>query len=297
MLYNRIRFFLEVADTLNFTTAANNLFVTQQAVTKQISALEEELGVPLFIRSTRSVRLTPAGQVLRDDFIEINRQIEASVRKVKRMNRESRSQVSVGIYAHFSKQHIIIPLVSRLIALYPEIFFDLKLLNFEDIRHQLLDHKLDFCIHTTNDWALWPNTRSDVLQTHHFMIVCAKSHPIATNPDFTLDDLKNYPLLFHQRGQFLPTTEEWAKKIKHSKVIQCPDIPTTLIRLLNGQGFSLMTRVFDGFESDQLFFYPLPFPEAHAEIVCIRPENTDPVIEEMCAVLRKEFPNLCTLPQ
>ena len=53
--------FVEVANCLSFTTAAKNLYISQQAVSKQIDALEEELGFPLFYRTTRQVVLTPAG--------------------------------------------------------------------------------------------------------------------------------------------------------------------------------------------------------------------------------------------
>ena len=62
MLYKQIRCFLEVANCLSFTAAAKNLFMSQQAVTKQVAALEQELGFRLFHRSTRSVSLTPAGE-------------------------------------------------------------------------------------------------------------------------------------------------------------------------------------------------------------------------------------------
>ena len=63
MLYKQMCCFLEVANVLSFTTAAHNLYMSQQAVTKQIAALERELGFKLFNRSTRSVALTPAGRM------------------------------------------------------------------------------------------------------------------------------------------------------------------------------------------------------------------------------------------
>ena len=58
----KIRVFLSLANTLNFTETANQLFITQQAVSKHISQLEDDLGFRLFIRSTHNVRLTAAGE-------------------------------------------------------------------------------------------------------------------------------------------------------------------------------------------------------------------------------------------
>ena len=63
MLYKQIRCFLEVANCLSFTAAAKNLFMSQQAVTKQIAALEQELGFPIFERTSAGMELTPAGSV------------------------------------------------------------------------------------------------------------------------------------------------------------------------------------------------------------------------------------------
>ena len=64
MLYQRIRCFLEVAACLSFSTAARNLYISQQAVTRQIAALEEEIGRPLFINTKNHLSLTEYGAYL-----------------------------------------------------------------------------------------------------------------------------------------------------------------------------------------------------------------------------------------
>lgn len=68
---SQIQCFLTIADTLNFARAAEQLHITQPAVTQQLHALEKELGVRLFHRSTHSVRLTDEGMLFLPDARQI----------------------------------------------------------------------------------------------------------------------------------------------------------------------------------------------------------------------------------
>ena len=63
LLDNKIKCFLTLAETLNYTKAAKQLFMSQQAVSRCVSALENELQTLLFVRTTRSVELTPIGRM------------------------------------------------------------------------------------------------------------------------------------------------------------------------------------------------------------------------------------------
>src|SRR3954467_5872315 len=65
MELRHLRYFDAVAETLNFTRAAERLHVTQSTLSHQIKQLEEELGTPLFDRSGKHVRMTEAGEILR----------------------------------------------------------------------------------------------------------------------------------------------------------------------------------------------------------------------------------------
>ena len=58
----KVNSFLLLAEELNFSRAAQKLYISQQALSAQISALENDLGFPLFVRTTKSVRLTEAGE-------------------------------------------------------------------------------------------------------------------------------------------------------------------------------------------------------------------------------------------
>lgn len=82
-MQKRVIYFLTIANCLSFSKAAKQLFISQQALTRQIALLEEELGVKLFVRSTRSVRLTEAGKICRDEFTRISQDMANAVNRIR----------------------------------------------------------------------------------------------------------------------------------------------------------------------------------------------------------------------
>ncbi len=80
----RLRVFMTLAETKNFTRAAERLFVSHSTVSRSLSALEEELGVRLFDRDNHVVGLTAAGEKLREraqELLDLADEIEAEVQK------------------------------------------------------------------------------------------------------------------------------------------------------------------------------------------------------------------------
>lgn len=91
-----LRPFLAVADALHFGRAAATLRIAQPALSQQIKRLERELGVELFVRTSRSVALTPAGEVLRDRARALLAQGEKDAEEVVRVARGEQGRLDVG---------------------------------------------------------------------------------------------------------------------------------------------------------------------------------------------------------
>lgn len=99
------RAFLAVARHLNFRAAADELALTQSAVSRQIQALEDEVGVPLFLRHTRAVELTSAGAQLQRAVAPALERIDASVRLVRQT--AGRKSVAITTWASFASMWLI----------------------------------------------------------------------------------------------------------------------------------------------------------------------------------------------
>lgn len=119
-----------VARHLNFRAAAEELVLTQSAVSRQIQALEEDVGVPLFLRHTRAVELTRAGAQLLGAVVPSLERIDASVRLIRRT--AGRKSVAITTWASFASMWLI-PRLEAFQRAYPDI----------DIRIDATDHTVD----------------------------------------------------------------------------------------------------------------------------------------------------------
>ena len=99
------RAFLAVARHLNFRAAADELALTQSAVSRQIQALEDEVGVPLFLRHTRAVELTSAGAQLQRSVLPALERVDAAVRLVRQT--AGRKSVAITTWASFASTWLI----------------------------------------------------------------------------------------------------------------------------------------------------------------------------------------------
>ena len=93
----QLRAFVAVAEELNFTRAAERLFLGQQAVSKSVRQLERELGVPLLERTTREVRLTPAGAALLEDGRAALRDADAAFARARTVGGAVEGTVRIGV--------------------------------------------------------------------------------------------------------------------------------------------------------------------------------------------------------
>lgn len=100
-----VRAFEAVARLLNFRAAAEEMHLTQSAVSRQIKALEEEIGVQLFVRGTRHVELTGAGQVLLRGLVPALQRIDGAVRELRLS--QSRRTVRLTTYASFASMWLL----------------------------------------------------------------------------------------------------------------------------------------------------------------------------------------------
>ena len=95
----QLRYFIAVARERNFTRAAEQLHMAQPPLSRQIQQLEDELGVPLIVRSSRPLRLTDAGRLFHEQALQILGRVEQMESATRRFGRNERSVLSIGFVA------------------------------------------------------------------------------------------------------------------------------------------------------------------------------------------------------
>jgi LysR family glycine cleavage system transcriptional activator len=135
-----LRAFETVARTLNFGAAAEELHVTQSAVSRQIKGLEDELGAQLFQRGTRHVQITPDGQTLLRAVEPFLAKLDTSVQHIRRSR--SRQRVSVTTFASFGSLWLL-PRIEAFQRSHPDI--DIRV-SAHDAIEDLEDPELDLAL-------------------------------------------------------------------------------------------------------------------------------------------------------
>ena len=299
MFSKHIPFFLEAAQCLNFTEAAKRMYVTQQAMTWHISALEKELNLTLFVRSTRAVQLTPVGIYLRDQFSRVSDEMSVIVERAKKMSTAQISSLRIGFYHGLSRQKIVLPCLAALRQQCPNTFFDVQVLDLPELRNRLLDGKIDLGITMSDAATSWPGVRTALLRSYPFGVYLAKDHPLLES-GFSWEKLCTISYLTTERPGMRfedgrrQTRPVWLQKLPSRDTLFLPDLDTLMVYVESRRGFTCLTenlQVLDG--NSCLRRFELPAPGGFSQMICAYPENTqNPLAQPMAAmcnrVLEKE---------
>lgn len=185
----QIACFLAVSEHLNFTKAAEQLHITHPAVSQQIQSLEKELGVRLFQRTTRSVRLTEEGKM----FVNDARQLMAlSSRAKKRFQDTSYKEIeilSLGCY-NYPCIFLLVDTLKKLHTERPELHPRLQVIPFQHIHRMLEEGDLDAIIGFKETAASIISASYKEIAKVPMVCICSCRHPLANEKSVSLDDLK-----------------------------------------------------------------------------------------------------------
>ncbi|MDF2788377.1 MAG: LysR family transcriptional regulator, partial [Neobacillus sp.] len=125
----QINYFIELGKTLNFTKTAQNLYVSQPAVSKQILSLEKEFGVQLFERTNKDVYLTPEGKVFYDFFLDTSIRFQRTVKEVSKLSTTNKKNITVGLLEAWDISKHLQNITKSISSQYPNISLEFVCYN------------------------------------------------------------------------------------------------------------------------------------------------------------------------
>ena len=191
----QIHYFLTTASCLSFTQAADLLYITQPALSRQITAIEKELNLQLFVRTSRTVKLTPAGHVLFEELQHVYNDYNLAVERAHNAQRGLTGRLSIGALDGTRVDDLLPPVIAQFSREYPCVELSLSYHSFNSLASLLYDGGLDLAFTLFFDIKDRYMLRFQILERGRDHIALLRTHPLAKRDSIHLRDLKNEPFI------------------------------------------------------------------------------------------------------
>ncbi|MFJ1876287.1 LysR family transcriptional regulator [Streptomyces chartreusis] len=189
-----LRYFVAVAEELHFTRAAERLYVSQPALSKQVRALERHLGVELFRRDPQGVTLTEAGAALLPHARRVLDAWSEGSAALQAARVAARSTLVVGMSTSPGRGGLLPAIRSRFTAAHPDTVLCLRQVSWEDPTAGLADGDADIAF----VWLPLPDAERygwTVVAEEPRLVALPQTHPLASRPEIDFADLMDEPFL------------------------------------------------------------------------------------------------------
>lgn len=197
MELRQLKYFITSADTLNFTEAARQCFITQSTLSQQIKQLETELGVQLFERIGKRVFLTETGR----DFLPYARQTvayaEYGVQRIKDMEELRTGRLCIG--TTFGLSALITDAIAHFSEQYPEVHLEVMFLKQDELIEAVRERKVDFAL-TFEMMEKDDLLTEQPVRTYHLCAIVSDQNPLAQQATVSLRQLADYDICTPARG-------------------------------------------------------------------------------------------------
>jgi DNA-binding transcriptional LysR family regulator len=260
MELRHLRYFLAVAEELNFTRAARRLHIAQPPLTQQIKALEAEMGVTLFDRSAYRIELTAAGRAFAAEVGRILGDVRNAVLVAKRAARSAAGQVRVGFTGSASFNPLVMSAFRAFRSDYPGVTVSLEESQSTELAVALREGRIDVAFVrpplTGEGIAVHP------LEEEEMVVAMARGHRLSRRKSVLLRELESETFILYPRAVrpgladtvvaaceqagFVPKVEQYA-----------PQLSSTINLVAASLGISIVPRSMQGLQPQAVAYLPL----------------------------------------
>ena len=188
-----LKAFITVANSGSFSESAEQLHLTQSAISKRIAQLEQQIGKKLFDRIARQVTLTEAGAELLPRALRIIQEYEHALQAINDLSGEASGTLRLAISHHLGL-HRLPTVLKQFAQKYPKVTLDIEFMDSEKAYEQVLHGQSEVAI-ITLALESHHNIHSQKIWNDPLRFICAQDHPLATLTKPELKDLAEYPII------------------------------------------------------------------------------------------------------
>ena len=261
--FQQLHTFFAVAETLNLSAAANNLYISQPALSKTISRLENTLGMRLFNRHSKGLTLTESGAYLYAELKNPYLKIASAIETAQHMYHGAKRQLRIGYPSSFDCNEdfdIVRETVEKFRRLHPDIDVVEVLYEFVPLRNALNYSEVDIIIGQMVLSGQLEGISLKKISPFHMYIAMSAEHPLAASESIDLSMLENET--FHEVFCYTATEDE-QKHLKDAwgfspKVKYVPNLLTLMRALSQQKGISCCGKITGVANASELKYIPLP---------------------------------------
>lgn len=246
MSIHRLPVFIAAARNLNFTKAAEELCISQTAISQQIKQLEQELGFELFIRSKRGVQLTPAGEAFYRHCEKISIQYNNAIALAEKIASGQETDLRIG-YVGAYELWSIADQVREYHKKFPKAEISFSLGSNSSVIKDLVLGKLDLAVLCSFGVDLSPGLVGKVTSTEPCMLMISAEHPLAQQKIINARDLKGIPIVVNRAQDNQSSASQIAGMyfnmgVGNNKRIYADDFYSLTLIIRSGLGISIVPR-------------------------------------------------------
>ncbi|MED3385069.1 LysR family transcriptional regulator [Bacillus subtilis] len=293
MEWEQLEYFQTLARIQHVTKAAETLSITQPALSRSIVRLENQLGVPLFDRQGRSIKLNKYGERFLKRVDSIIKEFAEGKEEIQSLLKPDQGEVSLG-FLHTLGTTIVPNLIGAFKNQYPNVHFQLNQSHSNQLLDKLKSGELDLCLLAS--FPVESNIMWKPLWKEELFLYLPKNHVLATREDITLNEIANEPFVLMKEGFALRVTIDHIFEqvnITPNIVFEGEEAATIAGFVAAGLGVSILPD-FKGLDQTNIAKVRISWPrfERTVGISWIEGKYLPPVTENFKLYIINQFPQI-----
>ncbi|WP_339247149.1 LysR family transcriptional regulator [Bacillus sp. FSL R5-0523] len=293
MEWEQLEYFQTLARIQHVTKAAETLSITQPALSRSIVRLENQLGVPLFDRQGRSIKLNKYGERFLKRVDSIIKEFTEGKEEIQSLLKPDQGEVSLG-FLHTLGTTIVPNLIGAFKNQYPNVHFQLNQSHSNQLLDKLKSGELDLCLLAS--FPVESNIMWKPLWKEELFLFLPKNQVLATREDITLNEIANEPFVLMKEGFALRVTIDHIFEqvnINPNIVFEGEEAATIAGFVAAGLGVSILPD-FKGLDQTNIAKVRISWPrfERTVGISWIEGKYLPPVTENFKQYIINQFPQI-----